>query len=243
MNNQNDQNDQTDQNDQNANDQNDQNNQQDQNNDQNNIENFDDLWQDPKDENNQTQQTNNQQNTNDQTNQTSPNDRFDEHVNSLDFAADINATELAEQLQNGDFTGLNAAMESVARKTYKSTIFDMNKLIESRVSSAVDEAVQKTTGQVNRNMAVNKMRDALPFASKPSVAPIAEAVFSRFMQRGDDTEKAIENTRNFFAETNKLSAKDVGQITAPKPKPGERNFSLQNENSDEDPDWMKILTS
>ena len=226
------------------------NQQSDENNTNNNETNpLESLWEEPviEDGNQQQQQQQNQQ-QNQQQQSNSPAEAFNEHVKSLGLTDNIDTGSLFEAAREGDSeafnNGIQESLQTVAANTYRAALNDANKIVDAKVEQAVTKAVREATGSFEVDKAVTALNTALPFTKSPMVAPIAKSVLGQFMKKGMSLEDAIDGTRDFFAETNKLTAKDLGN-QRPNNRPGGGNFNQQSNiptDSDEEPDWMEMLT-
>lgn len=231
--------------------QNNQNAQQGGNNNQNNVDPFATIWQTESAEagehsqNDQQNQNNQQsQNRNDQNTQ-QPGDFFNNYLKDLNFLEGINTQEIAQKLTEGDAESLGNTLNSIGRAAYGKAIVDANKIIEARVAKAVDEAVAKSSAHMSTDMAMRTMQERLPFTKQPAIQPVAATIMAQLMRKGDDVDKAIANTGEFFKHIYKLSAKDLGLNKPPRATPGsgnQRNIVEELDDAESGEDWLKVLT-
>lgn len=172
------------------------------------VEDFKTMW--DNDDKEIEQQKQNEKQIANEIEQQKPDEAFDEHIKSLNLGSGIDANKIASDMAEGNTDSLNAAFTSVAASSYKAALISTNKLIDAKISNAIDEAVNRSEGKFKTNAAVRDLNDALPFTKAPEIAPIAKVVFGQFMKKGQNVDEAIESVRKFFHHTTKLSAKDVG---------------------------------
>lgn len=214
------------------------------NNIENDVANFDKMWEPKPSENGDNGDNNNSDNNNDGGNAS---EALANHIESLRLTEGIDMVEIGKGIAEGNYDSLNSAFSQLSANVYERAIMDSNRLVEAKVKTAVEDAVNQATGKTNANLAVRELNDALPFTKMPAFAPVAKAVFNQMMGEHDnDTAKAIESTRAYFKQSAELSAKDLGIQTAPSTGPGSNGFGKGSVNSGndagEETDWMAALT-
>lgn len=208
------------------------------NNNQNNVNPFADLWQNKPDPKPAAQP--NQNTTQPATAATDPNKIFKEHYDSLNIGAGVDLHKVTADIQNGGVQELGNFLDSFGQDIYKNTLTQASKLMDQKVSAAVQEALNKSTGTFNAELATRELNSALPFTKAPEVKPIADAVFAKFVDKGKSVEEAIKSTKAYFEHTFKLASKQLDT----QPPGGQNNrFGSQSQSADEEemPDWMDIL--
>lgn len=166
----------------------------------------------------QNQNNNNNQNNNPAPQKTSQ-EKIKEMLDGLDFG--IGDFDIEALVEKKDKTGLEAALKAIGQKAYMQAVSHTIKYTDNKIASAVDTAVQKATAGMRGNNAMEKMKDALPFARDKSIAPVAENVFANFMKKtGNNFEKAVEKTKAYFEKTSQAFAKATNQSILPKGKSG-----------------------
>ena len=213
------------------------------NNGQDNVDDFSTIWQ-PKDNGTEHQQqsTNTQQQTTDQTGM-QPENVFKDHLKSLNLTEGLNAQDIFEKAQNGDFTSFNEGLKSALENVYTQSLFNMNKIMTARIDKAVEIAVAKAGANNDGAMSVRSMQEKLPFTKSPEIAPIARAALARFMENGSNLEESISKVGKFFSHIHKMSAKDLGLSTAPRGRPGmSGNFDGGYTESEDEVDFIELLT-
>ena len=157
----------------------------------NNSETFDNIWQDPEPQN-QNQSPDNANLQNNQ-NQPDPEQAFNQRIESLG---------LFNNLQNIDFSdpeNAQKALQETIANTYRAAMLDANQLFEERMEAVRKEFENKTETTVRQNSMLAQLHETLQFTKQPAYKPIAEAVFSRFLQQENTTpEQAIQNTKAYF---------------------------------------------
>lgn len=244
--NQNNQNNQNQNNDNNQN--NNQNNQNNQNNDQNNDDEFRNLWQTDDDTNNNNQnnqQQNNLNNQQQQQQQQSPQDVLDNHIKNLPLDVNIDPQKLSQELQEGNFTGLQSLLRESAQNAYKSAMVDANKIIKNKVEEAVDQAVQKAQGLNKADAAINAMNTRFPFTKDEAIKPVADAVLNQFLKKGASLDDAIEKVGQFHRRIIDKAHKEVRTPDDSKFRSGatDLNMNFGDDDNQDEPDWVNILTS
>ena len=211
---------------------------------------FDNLWERPenRDNNNNQQQQNNNQNNNqnNQQQQRTSADVINEHIRNSVGAIKFDAQKVGQQLQDGDMSGFEEAITEYGHNMYRNMMAQMGQYVTSKVNSAVEEAVKKSTGTVNSGMAVSKMHDALKFTSQPAIKPMAEAVFNQLLGKGKTVDEAIKGVGDYYNSI----ARTVSGTGNRRPgtgnfsdgRPGGGNFD-GNDAIGDDIDWVSALSA
>lgn len=169
------------------------------------------------------------------------------HIATLNLTNGIDMAQIAEQMRDGDHSGMQAALGTIAANSYRAAMLDANKLINAKVESAITEAQKRSGADFASTMALQQLHEALPFTSDDLVKPMAENVFLRFIKKGQSVQDAIKNTGEYFKHTMQAAQKDL-QMSAPNGRPGQRGFNQpsntqqhQGTNTAEEDDWLNIL--
>lgn len=110
-----------------------------------------------------------------------------------------------EELKAGNFDGIVARLNDKIVKSHTKALSSANVMIKEAVAAAIKEATtasQSTEAGV-RNLA--ELHRALPFTKDKLIGPIAQTVMQRFLDRGANTEQAIEGVKKYYQHTNKLT--------------------------------------
>lgn len=213
-----------------------------QNNSENNLPDYSGLWDNtpPKNEN-QQQQTQQQQTQQQQT--VDPNTAMANHIASLNLTNGIDSARLMSDIREGNSESMQTAFSTLAANAYQAAVTDMNRLVDARVKKGIEESTGSATGAIRSDLAIRELQSALPFTQKPEIEPVAKAVFTQFMKKGQDVKGAIESTKNYFKHMSKMA----GDNQPPRGMPGTRNFNQNNGSSGnadanaEDTDWLALL--
>lgn len=224
------------------------NNNQNDNNDQNNEDLLANMWQDEDDNSGQdqnTQNTNNQQNQNQNqnTDNQSPDQVFNDYVNSLPIDAKINPEELSQQLQAGDFSGLNNLLKETQANAIKQSLLTADKIMKKKIDAAVEQAVEKATGVNRAEHAIRQMNDKFSFTTDPAIKPVADAALNRFLSKGDSLDEAIDKVGQFARRIAEKSHKETRPANSDgrfKSNAQDLNMDFDDDNPNE-PDWAGIL--
>lgn len=172
------------------------------------LESFADMWSDnPKPAQQQQQQ---QQQVTQQQQQPAPADAFAKHMESLNLSNGVDLATIQTDMQEGKTESLQAAFQQVAQNTYRATMMDMNNVVNQRIEAAVQKAVSTSSQNHSGAQAIEALNKELPFTADPAVAPMAQKAFKQFISKGQDVKTAIESTKNYFAQTFKVAAGDLG---------------------------------
>ena len=215
------------------------------NNGQNNDDKFEDLWQDTDSNKDKTQQQQTQQTQQPGSQQAPDADKaFSTYIEGLDLSKDIDLAKVSEDLNQGNTESLGKAFSSIAAKTYRQAMIDMNKIIDQKVTAGVEAAVSQSSNAAQGTQAVRQMNTLLDFTKNPAIAPVAGAVLAQLMKKGKSVDDAVEGVRKFFQNTSKISAKALGLQNPPRGRPGNQPFSNVGDtggDDDDETDWLETL--
>lgn len=206
-----------------------------------NEEIFDTLWEDEKKTTPENNGGNPPQNQPD--NQRSAGDEFNNYVESLNFSDGIEMDTIVQDLQQGDHKSFQGALSKAGQNAYKKAMVDSHKMIKESVSKAVNDAVGKARGHTQADMAIREMNSKLPYTKDKALAPVAEGVLKRFMEKGQDFETALGSVDKYFRRTGELVGGKPGRTRQQGFGNGVDNSHF-NDNDDEpaEIDFMNILT-
>lgn len=169
---------------------------------------------------------------------------FDEHVKGLDFAPkEITDEQVAALFDNRDLSVLTDLINQGARNAYKQAMTDSASLVAAGEKKATEAARQMTQAQLGEREDILAMNTALPFTTKPAVAPVALAVFKQSLSKDKTKEEAIRSVRDFFAGVANIGQKELGLNPAPPPNPGDTGFKGNSQDDADEIDWEKVISS
>ncbi len=169
----------------------------------------------------------------------SPDEAFQDHVKGLDLTADIDFAKVQQDMANGETASFQQALESVAAKSYRSSLVNLNEVINERVGEAVKTATSQAIASTRTEGLINQMEQQLPFTNEKAFQPVARAVLKQAINGGQEPAEAVETVEKFFSA---LSKKVAGK---PQNRSGYQGNLNDGDNSSEDgkePEWMALLT-
>ena len=124
---------------------------------------------------------------------------FQEHLATMDFTQGLDMQAAADKMREGDMTGMQGVMNDMGRQVFQQAVMLTSEFTKQQVERGVAEALQKSKGSFSADLAQRELQDRFPAAKDPTIAPVANGVFARFLERGQTVEEAIKNTENYFA--------------------------------------------
>jgi len=210
------------------------------NNNNNNVEPYVNLW-----------NTNNNQQQNQQTAaqqnqpvvqpqaapQADPQEQLNQHIEGLNLTSGIDLSTLQSDIQEGNTESVMNALKAVAANSYKASMSDMQQMVQSQITAAVDTAVQKSQGNFESSTLVRDMHQKLEFTQAPEIEPMAKAVLAQFVKQGKSPTEAVTEVGKFFEH---VGNKVAGTQNAPVNVPGANPYNQSN--TDNDQDWDKLFS-
>lgn len=172
----------------------------------------------------------------------SADERFNAHIESLDFLSGIEVKDVMSALQNGDTELFTKALQQIGANAYRNTLIDTNKVIQQQM----DKFGKTIKTDVNAAAATGKVIDAmnteLPFTKSPAFAPVAKLTLTQFLEKGLKPEEAIQKVGEYF----KSLSGEVGKLTSQSPnsRPGGNfggNINTQTGDNETEDDWIDFL--
>lgn len=126
-----------------------------------------------------------------------------QHLNSVGLGdLTLSATDV-EKLQgensHQEFANLvNTRMQQVYLQAIQSSQKFINSVLDSRLKTIKEEAVNEAKAFFNGNDLRSHLRKEIPYADDPAIGPMAETVFRQFLVKGADKAKATELTKQYF---------------------------------------------
>lgn len=172
-----------------------------------------------------------------------PNEKFNTHVDSLDFSNGIDMAASMTAIQNGDVEAFGKLIQQIGANAYRNSIVDANKVVQQRVDKMADSVKADVSSSNATSDLVKEMNTQLPFTKNPAFAPVAQLTLTQFMQKGVPPQKAIEEVGKYFQN---LSG-EVGKMNpgAPGGRPagnlGNGVNSNAGDQSADEPEWLEFL--
>jgi len=155
-----------------------------------------------------------------------PAEAFQEHLQKMDFTRGLNMQEAADKMREGDMSGMQDVMNSMGRQVFQQAVMLTSEFTKQQVENGVNEALQRSKGSYNADLAQRELQEKFPAAKDPTIAPVANGVFTRYLQRGQTVDEAIKNTEKYFANmANKFNPPNRQQ------RPGSGGFNSGENNS------------
>ena len=145
---------------------------------------------------------------------------FETQMQGLAFPEFMTA-EVAEQMNNGDFTGMNAGLTKSMQDGVKQTLLMTAKMLNAFETRMTEKMGTISNNNVSMRDARNALQTAIPSAKNPGMAPIIEGIFAQAMKHTQgDSAKAIEATKGFMKQMTTMQAADLGMQVTPPGSPG-----------------------
>lgn len=205
------------------------------------VENFLDdnasLWENPKIEVDPVKEA--AQNTAAQERQRNTHTNLKNYVDNLDFGIEIPKEKIAEIFENKDPTAMLDVMNNGIKSAVQQTILAVTKMIKGSHEELRREMDDAAKMRYNANEAEKTLFEAVPFAKKEAIRPVATAIKAAFIKKGKSDSEANDMVKAFFKHTMEISADDLGLEVAPKGRPGEGGRGRRTQQAE--PDWGAIL--
>ena len=140
-----------------------------------------------------------------------------QQLENLSFGDPIFTNEIAEQINNGDFNGVqerfNAMGQNIVRQALSMTVQILRPFAE-QIQSQMREEFQGTL--TNRDNNDTLVRD-FPAAKDPRVAPVIKQIFSQALKNtGNNRERAVSQTKEMLRFMAGQTASDLDLSVAPR---------------------------
>lgn len=201
------------------------------NNNQGDLQTFDDLWDNPSNDSGDAGNNAGGASQQQSGQQLSADEQFQAHVASIDFGVDPAA--MFQAAQSGNSEGFAEQMQKLTSGIYKAAMLNSNKMLNQRMESMRDEMRQTTQSAVSSDKLISQMNERIPFTKDPAYAPMAKAVLTRLLNKGESPEKAIAGTERYFRDL----AKQVPGSTSGKGK----DVSGNGEADSQEMDWVSFM--
>lgn len=165
---------------------------------------------------------------------------FDDFVAKKNWKFELGAEDIQKFVQNGDITGLQNAILKSQREMYRETMLDSSKMVNAAIDRAVNAAVERATGNFQTDKAKTTLQTVVPLAKNPNVAPIAEAIMSTFIKKGQDHDTAARNVSKVFDAIRNVKGKDIGVEDPPRGRNDTRGSRAADDGDEELIDWLSF---
>lgn len=161
---------------------------------------------------------------------------FEAKMKSLKFG-ELVTPEMTEQLQQGDFNGLNQSMTAAMQNSVQQSLMMTAQMLNDFETRMSDKMKTISSQSISTNESRAALMKAIPSASNPAIQPIAEGIFAQALKKTQgDNAKAIEMTKQFMTAMTTATAQDLGINTVPPGTPG-YGGNLANAGSNQISDW------
>lgn len=219
-----------------------------QNNNENNRDNLDDLFQAGNAGSGEQEQS--QQNQ--QQNQQQGRERFQAHLDSIDFTRDLpeieNPEELGRQLSAGDVSGLNGMLGRVARNVYQQALFSANQLIKDQLASVREELSTEMNATFDTKSLKQAVRTAMPFTNDPVHGAMTDVLIAKAVEKGIRNQSDVVEfvQRAYREKLTHVPAEQIGMQVPPRGRApngfaGDSGNVQLPENAVDNLDWKDIL--
>lgn len=169
--------------------------------------------------------------------------QFNNYVQGLQFQGGPTSDMFQQALQTGDFNKVTASFNAMAQQIYSRAMQDSSRMFDAAVAKAVDSAVGQSRNMYMNDQHRQALYAAVPISKNPNMQPIVEAVYAQAMTKsGNDRDKAIDQTRKFFAAIQQQPHTAFGFTTPPagSPSPGRGGSGMSpfDDPSGDGFDWM-----
>lgn len=218
-------------------------NQDDKNNSKDNLISHAELWDAQASDDKSGGSSDGQQQTQQQQ-QGDPNEKFNTHVDSLDFSNGIDMAASMTAIQNGDVEAFGKLIQQIGANAYRNSLVDANKVVQQRVDKMADSVKADVSTSNATSDLVKEMNTQLPFTKNPAFAPVAQLTLTQFMQKGVPAQEAIKEVGKYFqnlsGEVGKMNPGAPGGRPAGNFRNGVNSNDAGNQGADE-PEWLEFL--
>lgn len=158
-----------------------------------------------------------------------------QRLENMDFGEPIFTAEIAEQINNGDFTGvqerLNSSMQSAVRNALAMNVQILRPFAEQMMDQMRQEIQQTLSGRE----ANATLEQDFPAARNPTARPMIQMVFDQAMKNAKgDRNKAVAMTKDMIKSMAGVTASDLGVTVAPRSE-------LDNSPQNRSVNWLEEL--
>lgn len=144
------------------------------------------------------------------------NTQLTQQLSSMTFGDPIFTAEIAEQVNGGDFSGvqknMEAAMQQAVRQSLAMNVQILRPFAEQMMNQMREEFGSTLTNRDNQDT----LTKDFPAAKDPRVAPAIKQIFDQALKNtGGDRTKAVAQTKSMMALMANVTGGDVGLTVAP----------------------------
>jgi len=191
---------------------------------------FDKIENKDKKDNSQTQQT-----------QVQPAPMVDADKQMKDYLSKVGLTGVEvtdadkEAMSNGDYSSFLTKVNSQIVNAHVKALSGAKELVDNAIKEAgskiKDQSISYMLGQQN----LAELHRQLPWSREKHIAPVAQSIMQKFLERGWSTDKAIEGTRAYFDDI------DARRHSGDKSR--SQNFSSSgNSEQEKENNWLNVLS-
>jgi len=195
----------------------------------------DTVWQEQQEDPSKTQPGNPNQQQQQQTQAPPLDQQLEQYLKSQGLGEFMLDERDLEDFKNGNnVPAVLAKINQRIQQSHIKALENANKMINTRVEAAVQKALDGSKEYVEGKELRQLLTTKLPYTKDPAIAPVAETVFARFIEKGLNREKAIEAVDKFFKKTSALVSPENG---------GNNNTggSYRQNMNKSDQDWLTAL--
>lgn len=159
---------------------------------------------------------------------------FDDLVNGMTFGQ-INESDIAKAVQEGDYASLVNAMNTIGRDAYKKAMIDASTLVNSQMKVVKDDAVNSADVMRQASDLIGLMHESLPFTANKVIEPVAKSVLAGYKNQGLTDTESVAQLKKYFLELNKETSGFLGL--------NQNQQKTQDEMLKGNTDWSALLNS
>lgn len=132
------------------------------------------------------------------------------HLESMTFGEPIFDATIAEQINNGDFTGIQSRMEASQRAAVRESLGMMVKILRP----FAEQLTTQLRGEMSETFTTRDNTQALetmfPGAKNPAVRPMIQSIYDQALKNtGGNREKAVAQTKEMLKHAAGVTASDL----------------------------------
>lgn len=170
-----------------------------------------------------------------------PDKQVADHLDKLGLGTFKMSEQDLEGFKSGDPAVIQASMDQLNARIqngYLKAVSAANQLITKQVEKAVADAVGQSQKLIINDKARTALFEALPWAKDPAIAPVAETVMRKFMEKpGATIEQAAKLTAQYYRHVQKQMDPDW------EPNLNTQGNFRRTPNRPDDTDWLNVLKS
>ena len=174
-----------------------------------------------------------------QTEPVDPGKALQDYVKTLDFGLSASSPALQEAMRDGDAQKFADILTAHSQNLFSKVIVDVGKMVNASEARVREDALTQTKAAMSVDESKKTLRAAVPLVENPNIAPIAEAIKSRFIEKGDSDAEANGKVAQFFKEMSEVTREAfAASDSAP---PGTPSGDFNSHAKPTEYDWGSIL--